>query len=43
MVYFQTVMPGLVPGIPIQWAWCPAKRDGWDEPGHDESKNASSL
>jgi hypothetical protein len=30
------VMPGLVPGIPIEWApQCNYKRNGRDKPGHD--------
>jgi hypothetical protein len=29
------VITGLVPVIPLREAWCLSKRDGRDEPGHD--------
>ncbi len=35
---FNTVMPRLVPDIPIERAWpSPIVRDGRNKPGHDES------
>jgi hypothetical protein len=36
-LFRSTVMPGLVPGIPIHLArLCPENRDGRVKPGHDE-------